>query len=158
MEQIKQWYAGLEDSEQRIVLIAAVFFSLVIVFFGIIKPLNDKVSGLQQTADIRRSTVAQWQLELPKIMASSGQASGDSSQALSSVVTSSTRRFNLRVSRVQEKGDNEIQVWFDNVAFNDFIRWVAALNQQYQVKVSSVNIRTRDRDGLSSIDIKIEKG
>ncbi len=91
-------------------------------------------------------------------MASRGGASAaSSSQKLSSIVTSSTRRFNLRVSRVQEKGDTEIQVWFDNVPFNDFARWVADLNNRYQVSVASVNIRSKDRNGISSIDVKLSK-
>jgi len=90
-------------------------------------------------------------------MGSGAQTRGGSHQPLSAIVTSSTRDFNLRVSRVQEKGSDEFQVWFDNVAFNDFIRWITVLNNRYQVSVVSVNVRSKDRDGLSGIDVKLHK-
>ena len=157
MEQIKEWYNGLEENEQKIVVFAGVFFSVVILFFGLIKPVNDKVSKLGMSVKTKQETIAQWRKDLPKIMSSRGQVSSSGSQKLSSVVTSSTRRFNLRVSRVQEKGVNEIQVWFDNVPFNDFARWVADLNNRYKVSVASVNVRSKDRNGISSIDVKLTK-
>ena len=158
MEQIKAWYNGLEENEQKIVLFAVVFFSVVLIFFGLIKPINDQVNSLELSVTSKQSMVAQWRKDLPKIMASRGGASAaSSSQKLSSIVTSSTRRFNLRVSRVLEKGDTEIQVWFDNVPINDFARWVADLNNRYQVSVASVNIRSKDRNGISSIDVKLSK-
>ena len=159
MQQIKEWYAGLDDNDQKVVLIAAIFFSLVILMFGILKPLNDSASKLEQQVDSRQKSVDKWKAAMPTLLANKGQASGaGNSMALSSVITTSTRKFNLRVSRVQEKNAEEIQVWFDNIPFNDFIRWTAEVQNRYKVKVASVNIRSKDRDGLSSIDVKIKKG
>ncbi|TQV85497.1 type II secretion system protein GspM [Aliikangiella coralliicola] len=159
MEQLKQWFEGLENNEQKIVLAAAAFVSLMLLIFVVLKPLNDKVSSLERQVESRESSVAKWKQAMPKILATRGQASGNrSNQALSSVVTSSTRRFNLKVARVQEKGSDEMQVWFDNIVFNDFVRWSAELQNRYQVKIASVNIRSKDRDGLSSIDVKIRRG
>lgn len=159
MEQIKEWYEGLEQSEQRIVMVAATFFSLVILFFGILKPLNSAVSDMSSKVTSRQSSVDFWKQSMPTVLANRGRANASSSaMALSSVVTTTTRRFNLRVSRVQEKNPTEIQVWFDNVPFNDFLRWIAEIENKHQVSVASVNIRSKDRDGLSSIDIKLQKG
>lgn len=159
MENIKIWYQGLEESEQKIVIFAAIFFATVIFIFGILKPLNDKVKQVELSVKGKQSMVLEWQQAMPKLLAARGGSSASSGgQSLSSVVTASTKRFNLRVSRVQEKGSEEIQVWFDNVAFNDFARWVSDLNGRYKVTVSSVNIRSKDKDGLSSIDVKLQKG
>ena len=61
---------------------------------------------------------------MPALLANRGQVrGGNNSMPLNSIITNSTRKFNLRVSRVQEKNSDEIQVWFDNVPFNDFLRW-----------------------------------
>jgi len=159
MEQLKEWFNGLEDNEQRIVIIGGVVLSLVILIFGLIKPLNDSVNSLRQQVDSRQKSVANWKASMPVLIANRGATNtATNSRALSNVITSTTRRFNLNVSRVQEKGQNEMQVWFDNVPFNDFIRWVAELENKHQVTVDSVNIRSKERDGLSSIDIKIIRG
>jgi general secretion pathway protein M len=159
MQQIKEWYASLDSNDQRVVMIAVVFFSLVILVFGILKPLSNSVTKLEQQVESRQKSVNKWQQAMPILLANKGQnKNASSTMPLSNVITTSTRKFNLRVSRVNEKNSNETQVWFDNIAFNDFIRWAAEVQNRYQVKVTSVNIRSKDRDGLSSIDVKIEKG
>ncbi len=159
MQAIKDWYQNLSEQDQKVVFFAALFFGLVILFFGLIKPMNDKVKQLNNSISSKQSTIENWKVDLPKIIASRGGSSANAgNQNMSRIVTSSTRQFNLRVSRVQEKGANEIQVWFDNVPFNDFASWVAELNNRHQVSVASVNVRSKDRDGLSSIDVKLVKG
>ncbi len=157
MEQIKQWYSSLEQNEQKIVIIAGVFFALIILFFVLIKPLNDSVSNLEIQVESRESSVETWKQAMPQLLAAGGQVKGSNNQALSTVVTSTTRRFNLRVSRVKENGLSEMQVWFDNVPFNDFVRWASELETKYQITIASVNIRSKDRDGLTSMDIKIQR-
>ncbi|MGX5175099.1 type II secretion system protein GspM [Aliikangiella sp. IMCC44653] len=158
MQQVKEWYDGLEQNEQRIVLIASAFFALIILFFGVINPLNSSVNNLERQVKARKASVAKWQQAMPQLVSSGGQVTaGSSNQALSSIITSTTRRFNLRVSRVKENGANETQIWFDNIPFNDFIRWTAELEKTYQIKVLSANIRSKDRNGLSSMDVKIQK-
>jgi general secretion pathway protein M len=159
MQQIKEWYASLESNDQKVVMIAGIFFSLVIIIFGILKPLNDSVTTLEQQVESRQKSVDKWKSAMPALLANRGQVrGGNNSMPLNSIITNSTRKFNLRVSRVQEKNSDEIQVWFDNVPFNDFLRWTADVQNSYQLKIDSVNIRSKDRDGLSSIDVKIKKG
>lgn len=159
MEQLKQWYEGLDNNEQRIVMLAAVFFGVLILFFGLLKPINDSLNSLQTQVNSREKSVALWKKSMPQIIANRGNTNTSSaSLSLSNLVTSSTRKYQLRVSRVQEKGATEIQVWFDNVPFNEFIKWVAELENSHSISIESVNIRTKDRDGLSSIDVKIQRG
>lgn len=159
MEQIKEWYNGLPENEQRIVMIAAAFFALVILFFGILKPINDSVDRLEGQVSSRQNVVAEFKKNMPVLVANRGSArqSANNNRSLSNLVTSTTRRFQLNVSRVQEKGAAEMQVWFDNVSFNNFLRWTAELENKHKIKVESVNIRSKERNGLSSIDIKLVK-
>ena len=130
----------------------------MILILGILKPLNDSVSELQIQVESRQRSVDSWKEAMPLLVANRGQVGGQSNaMPLSTVITSTAKRFNMSVSRVQEKSNDEIQVWFDNIAFNDFLRWTALIQSAHQSKVASVNIRSKDRDGLSSIDVKIIK-
>lgn len=159
MQQIKQWYAELEESEQKIVLFGSILLAIIIFYFGLLNPLHSSVEQLQSQVKSRQNSVDRWKQAMPKILANRGQTSNaGGNQALNFIVTSTTKKYNMRVSRVQEKGNDEIQVWFDNIPFNDFIQWVSDINNKYGVTVASVNIRSKERNGLSSIDIKIIKG
>lgn len=156
MDQIKQWYSELESSEQRIVMILGILFILVILIFGLLMPINQTVDSLQTKVSSSQNSVDQWKQSIPILRANRGRAS--SNQSLNSVVTSSTRQFNLNVSRVQEKGEDEMQVWLDNVVFNDCLNWISQLEKRYKVKVASINIRNKDRNGLINLDVKLQKG
>lgn len=159
MQQIKDWYAAQDANDQRLVLFAAVFFAGLLLVFGLLKPLSDAVSEREMQLEARQRSVDSWREAMPKILASRGNGNqAGSNQALNTIVTSTSRQFSLNVSRLQEKGSNEIQVWFDNVEFNSFLRWVAELQQSYGASVESVNIRSaKERVGLVSIDVKINK-
>lgn len=156
MQQIKDWFYGLDDNEQKIVIGFSVVIGFVILFFGIIFPINNQVSLLQKQVESREKSVANWTEKLPLVLANRNNPSATTSKVpLTNVITSTSSRFRLRVSRVQEKSESEIQVWLDNVNFNDFIKWVDELESNNRINVSSANIRNKDRNGLSSIDIKL---
>jgi type II secretory pathway component PulM len=76
---------------------------------------------------------------------------------LTSIINSTTKKFNLAVSRRDSKSPNEMQVWFDNVSFDSFLRWVAEVESKHNVSVASVNIRSRENDGITSINVKLLK-
>ncbi|MDH5434035.1 MAG: type II secretion system protein M [Gammaproteobacteria bacterium] len=159
MEAIKQWYHELTESDQKVVLFAILFFSLVIVFFTTIYPLIQSVDKAKNEIDGLNRSLDEWQKSLPLILANKGNVSGTNSKfVLSNVITASTREFQLTVSRVQEKSQDEIQVWFDNVEFNQFVLWLTKVQKQYSISVATVNVRSKQRDGVVSIDLKLIKG
>jgi general secretion pathway protein M len=159
MDALKDWFEQLDESEKKTVSIAAIALVIVIILFGIILPLNKKVASLENQVAGKQKLLNEWKKSIPTILANRGNSSSsNSTRSINSIVTSSTRKFNLSISRVQEKSDNEMQVWLDNVSFNDFIRWTEELQSRYQLQVASVNIRGKDRNGLSSIDIKLRRG
>ena len=106
-QQVKEWYTALDSNEQRMVLIASAFFSLVILVFGLLKPLSSSVSQLENQVDSRQQSVDKWKQAMPILLANKGQAQGQSNgMPLSSVITSTAKKFNMNVSRVQEKNNN----------------------------------------------------
>ncbi len=159
MDELKNWFEQLEDNEKKIVAIASIAMLILIIIFAILVPLNNSIDSLKIQVDSRKKSIETWQESLPIILANQGSsASYSNEQSINTIITKTTQQFNLSVSRVQEKSTNEMQVWLDNVPFNDFIRWTNEIQNRYQLKVASVNIRGKDRNGLSSIDIKLKRG
>lgn len=157
MEQIKQWYSELQENEQKIVIAIGFVFILVIFIFGLIMPINQSVNQLESKVNKEQRVINTWQESIPKIRANRNQAGGSSNQSLNSIITSSTRVFDLKVSRVQEKGDDQMQVWLDNVPFDNSLRWISMLEKRYKVKVSSINLRNKERNGLVNLDVRLQK-
>ena len=158
MEQITNWYSGLDQRDQKITLAAGGFVLLFLLYLLIVAPINSAVEQLQREVAASESTVARIKQQVPIVLASKRSGGGNvSGLPLTSVVNSTTTKYNLPVSRRDSKSPNEMQVWFDNVSFDAFLQWVAEINKQHGVTVTSVNVRGQDRNGITSINVKLLK-
>lgn len=157
MDGIKEWYQSLSEQDQKITLIGGVIVLLILLYLLVIDPINQAALKAHNDVLAKTKTVEWMKQGVSKIRSSSGKSSAASNQQLAALVNSTTRKYNLPVSRRDSKSPNEMQVWFDNVSFNDFLRWTSEIGQRYGVKVATVNVRTRDRDGLASINVKLVK-
>ena len=158
MDAIKNWFSELSEQDQKITLLAAAVVSLILIFLLIINPLNESVNKLEvEVASKIKSD--QWmseQVSKVKSSGSSGNMTG-TTLPLTSIINTTTKKFDLPVSRRDSKSPNEMQVWFDNVNFDSFLRWVAEVESKYGVSVATVNVRSRERNGITSINVKLLK-
>ncbi len=157
MEAIKNWFNDLSEQDQKITLIAGALVGLVLIYLLIINPLNESVNKLEVEVESRQKSDL-WMSQQVSIIKSSGGGNVSSgTQPLTSILNNTTKKFSLAVSRRDSKNPNEMQVWFDNVSFDNFLRWVAEIESKHGVSVATVNIRSRERNGLTSINVKLLK-
>ena len=158
MEQIKEWFESLDDKDQKITIVAGIAISLFLLYFVLIEPVNESASKLSSEVAAKQKTVDWMKKQLPIILSNKGGTGANkSSLALSTLVNNSTRKYALPVSRRDSKSPNEIQIWFDNVSFDSFLNWAAEVKSKYGVTITSVNVRSRERDGITSINVKLLK-
>jgi len=158
MDSIKNWFNELSEQDQKITLIAGGLVSIILVYLLIISPLNEGVNKLEieVASRIKSDLWMSQQVSIIKSNSSIGSAVSGS-LPLTSIINSTTKKFDLAVSRRDSKSPNEMQVWFDNVSFDSFLRWVAEVESKHNVSVASVNIRSRENDGITSINVKLLK-
>jgi len=158
MEQITEWYNSLDERDQKITLIALVGLVMFLIYFVLLSPLNGSVDDLKTKVLSQQKTV-DWMKQQITLIRGSDSASGQSQSSLplASIVNSTTSAHSLPVSRRDSKSPNEMQVWFDNIPFNSFLRWAAEIKSKHGVKILTANIRSRERDGITSISVKLLK-
>jgi len=158
MEELKAWFVELDDRDQNITVGGAIIFFIFLLYFFLISPVQESVNTLETKLEAKQKIVDKMKKQVYIIRKNKGQGrSNTSSLPLSSVVNSTTNKYNLPVSRRDSKSPEEMQVWFDNVSFDSFLSWVAELKSKYGVTVTSVNVRGPDRDGITSINVKLLK-
>ena len=137
---MKDWFASLDDREQKFVLTAAVFLAFAILYLAIWMPLD---KGHRQAV----AGVGIWQSSIEKLKPLKGSLSGNTATQISPsnlqqplvVVVDSTlriRRLNPALQRSQPAGDN-IRVEFENIAFDELVMWLGDLASQYALQVQS---------------------
>lgn len=158
MEQVKEWYKSLDERDQKITLVASVGFVVFLIYFVLLEPLSGSVADLKKKVTSQQKTVDWMKQQITLIRGS--QNAGSQSQRglpLASVVNSTAQSYALPVSRRDSKSPNEMQVWFDNIPFNSFLQWASEIKSKHGVKILTVNIRSRERDGVTSISVKLLK-
>ncbi len=158
MDPIKDWFNELSEQDQKITLIAGVVVSAVLIYLLIVNPLNESVNKLEiEVASKIKSD--QWMSQQVSIIKTTGSSSrlAGSTLPLTSIINNTTRKFDLAVSRRDSKSPNEMQVWFDNINFDNFVRWVAEVESKHGVSVATVNIRSRENNGITSVNVKLLK-
>lgn len=157
MQQIKAWFSGLDENEQKITLGFGIVIAVLLVYLMVIEPINNSASKLKTQVFKAQQDVDWMKQQIPLFRANRGAGSRASSLALTSVVNSTTQKYSLPVSRRDSKSANEMQVWFDNVAFDSFLNWVSEIKNRHGVTVTSVNVRSQDQAGITSINVKLLK-
>ncbi|MCF6193208.1 MAG: type II secretion system protein M [Kangiellaceae bacterium] len=158
MEPIKEWFSSLDEKDQKITIAAGIGLVIFVVYFLLLEPLNESVDDLEKRVASQQKTVNWMKQQIPIIRGTTGVGNGNQSQLpLASVVNNTTNIYSLPVSRRDSKSPNEMQIWFDNVSFNSFLQWSSEISTKHGVTIVSVNIRSRDRNGIASINVKLLK-
>ncbi len=148
IEPSMQKWLSLSSRERALTLIMIVSLLVGGVYWGIIAPLQQRTESVNQ-----RLTLESQQLDWVKakadeivlLQASSGRPSSVN-RPLNQVVSSSVRRFNIDLLRVQPRGQS-LQVSIKPVAFNNLIQWLDFLQTQYGVSVEFVDINATTTEG-----------
>lgn len=145
MENFKVWFKGLTERERKLVLVASIVAIVGIFYFAIWSPLNAAIIK-QQLAIANDQKLLTWVDEQANRATVLRQSSGlqSFSGSLTQVVNQTTRSANIPVSRMQPQGE-ELVVYIDQVAFNEYLQWLAALEKRGIIIVQS---------DLSEVDVK----
>jgi general secretion pathway protein M len=127
MENLKTWFKGLSEREQKMVLAASVVAVVGIFYFAIYNPLTTAIED-QKNAVASDKELLVWVQEQSSRAQVLRQSASQTryTGSLTQVVNQTTRSANIPVARMQPQGD-ELIVFIDQVAFNDYIQWLSTL-------------------------------
>lgn len=159
LKPLQVWWSKISQREQRLVIICAVFVVLGALYWGLIQPVSERA----ETAKLRIQSEKQllsWVKDqadtIGQLRSQNGQVV--SGQPLNQAVSSSARRYNVELVRVQPRGE-QLQVWIAPMPFNQFLQWITALQENHGILVSFLDIDKGDREGLIEVKrLQFSKG
>lgn len=124
-------YRALEQRDRMALTGLAIFMAGLFLFYGVWSPANSFFES--RKAEMNR------ELSLVRYMkASEAQARASktantptvSGQALLTQVSRTAQQLSINPNRLQPEGSDGVSVWFDDVVFNDLIRWLELQTRQ----------------------------
>jgi len=141
-------YQSKTESEQKLILILGVCFSL----FILISVYSSVANGLSETSKklIQQQELNIWaeqQIALIKRSGKTSSASGSTS-SMAQVINTTARRNGITLARLQPQTADLVKVGLEDMNFNQLTKWLADLRNQHGIYVSNLDLSKTDETGI----------
>jgi len=159
--QIKQYWSGLQQREQLVLLLGVVVVAGIIFYATIWRPWHIAINAMEAKLPKLRTDLIWMQQQSEQLKASEGsltvsKAKG-ADQSLLSVIEQTAKRAKVSSAiqqMVPNRDNNEVRVVLDGVNFNQWVRWIDELFKQYGVNIKQVTAE-RDEDKPNTAEIRL---
>ena len=137
---LRSGFGNLEPNERTALVALGIFMLMLLCYFTLTSAMSfysnrleernryvALVARMESTIDTARQNLG-------------GTASTLSGQQILNQGSRTTRQFDIKPTRLQPEGSDGVSVWFDDVAFNDLMRWLDSQSRSgISVKQMSVD-------------------
>ncbi|MBE8167384.1 MAG: type II secretion system protein M [Shewanella sp.] len=150
-DNLLSWWNGLAYREQQLVAVCSVFLIIGVFYWGIWSPISNAEQDAQMQLVQSQKTLSYVKQSANKIIAAkqAGKAS-TSKGSLGSMVNTAASRYGIVISRMQPQG-NKIQIWTDDVPFNDLLAYLNELVQTNGLSLDTFDVTETDVPGLVKV-------
>ena len=161
---MKDWWEGLQSRERYMVLIATVLVFLTTVYLTIWSPIVSSLDTKQNNIETKLKTVA-WMSEkkqevenLKRINPNLFNRTSDN-RSLLAIVDTGAKKMGIRssITRIEPKGDDSVQVWIENIAFDYLIALLGELERKNNIEVVNASLNRSDQAGKVTGKISLNR-
>ncbi len=154
---MKDWWETLQLRERYMVFAAAVLVSLAILYFAIWSPITSSRDNKQTRVEAKRETVT-WMMQkkqevehLKRINPNMFNRTNDN-RSLLAVVDTGAKQMGIRpaITRIEPKGEDSVQLWLENIAFDYLIVLLGELERRNNIEVANAAFNRSEQIGKVS--------
>ncbi|MFT5112700.1 MAG: general secretion pathway protein M [Parasphingorhabdus sp.] len=156
---MNSFWSGLNPRERRIISWGLFITVGIVVYLFFLEPRYQRLNMLRAQVPSQGADLA-WmrqQIEIHKATLNKRSANQVAEQMpLLTIVEKTATQSGLRasISRMQPAENNQVRVWFDDIYFDHWLRWIEILKQKkIQISAATVN-KTKDQ----KVNIRVTLG
>jgi general secretion pathway protein M len=154
MNKLRTWYAGLQAREQRMVTFGTVIVAVLVLFVGILLPLQSAVSSAVKRNETKREDLAWMRVNAPEIRAAGGQLGADTGEAPVVLVDRVGREAGLGSAlRGTQPNGTGVRVQLEAAPFDTLVTWLATLDERYGLAIESITVDRTPQPGMVNASI-----
>lgn len=149
----KLWarYEAAGARDQRMLKVLGVFLVVVIVLLLVVLPLHRFNTGAMADYRAQQDTLA-WMQSNRAAIGGSVQKVRSTNDSLLTVANQGARNNGLSIKRYEPNGD-ALNLWLEQVPFNQVVKWLDALQRDYGVIAAELTVSKRDEAGV--VDVRV---
>ncbi|WP_429080016.1 GspM family type II secretion system protein ExeM [Aeromonas bivalvium] len=155
MARFELWWRGLSAREQRLVAVGGSVLLVGLFYWLVWQPLGNRIEERERQVKSQQQTLI-WLKEKGEQVLAAQAGSGrnmDLGGTLDGVVNRTAFNHKIKIARLQPQGQ-ELQVWIDQVAFDDLLMWLVELTDKYGVRVQVIEVA---REQLPAGMVKVRR-
>jgi general secretion pathway protein M len=152
---LRSWYAGLQEREQRFVIIGAVGVAALVLVGGLLLPLQSAVSRAVERREARTSELAWMQANAPLLQSAGDSLPADTGEAPVVLVDRVGHESGIAAAfrGTQPSGTTGVRVQLEAAPFDTMIAWLATLEQRYGLAIESITIDRAAKPGAVNASV-----
>jgi type II secretory pathway component PulM len=144
----------LQEREKRIVGIGALLVAVLIVFGGIILPLDSAVSNAVKNKNQRTADLEWMRINAPEVQAGSAGLRTDTNEAPMVLVDRIGREAGLGAAmRGTQPSGTGVRVQLEAASFDTMVTWLANLDEHYGLAIESITVDRAARPGVVNANV-----
>ncbi|HHC72819.1 MAG TPA: type II secretion system protein M [Thiotrichales bacterium] len=150
---MREWFLSREPRERVILVVAAILTLGVLLHMVIVEPLTEASRRAVRLEESRQATLVWLKSalrELDSLRGRQSTAPAAGGQSLLSLVDRTARQAGLRdrLKKVEPRGSQQAQLWFEEVPFDRLVSWLGELHGRHGYRVVSITIDRQEGEGL----------
>ena len=163
LEDIQNWYHGLQQRERRLVLAAAALIMLTLFYIIVWEPIHNGVDDQAQQYRTQLD-ILDWMRDAA-VEVSALKATGaarrqtNSSQPVTLLVEQSANTAGLKpyINKLESTSDKGARVTIEAASFDQLLLWLNTLQTQYGITVSSANLDRDEKPGAVNARMTLDR-
>ncbi|MFT5635979.1 MAG: general secretion pathway protein M [Cognaticolwellia sp.] len=144
---MKVWWQQLNIREQRLVMVMSGVISIFILYSLIWQPLNENIAKQKLKIEHQQALLTWVEENTKRYQEAKRNGRASSGASLSSIVNRTSRANNITITRMQPQGD-DLQVWIDEISFNQLLTWLEKLASRDGLQVKNIDLSLADQQGV----------
>jgi len=141
------WWQQLNLREKKLVLAMGSLVVIFILYSFIWQPLNDNIAKTEKKLARQQQLLSWVQENTQRFQQAKSNGTKQANGSLSSIVNRTASSNKINITRMQPQGDN-IQVWIDEIAFNQLLQWLEQLSTREGLRVTNIDLSDVEQAGV----------
>lgn len=144
---MKTWWQQLNLREQRLVIVMSALISIFILYSVIWQPMSESIVKSKAKIDRQQALLTWVQESTQRYQQEKRNGGRNTGESLSSIVNRTSRIDKITITRMQPQGD-DLQVWIDEISFNQLLSWLERLSVRDGLQVKSIDLSKAEQQGV----------
>ena len=160
---MKNWFYSKEAHERQIIIVLGVLVSLSLIYLLIWAPVSDSYQQNSSKVKAQRELLSWMKKNSAEIIRLRSSAKGSTRKATGPLLSTIDRTIKsaglgVAMKRLEPKGGNRVQIWFEQAGFDALINWVGSVATTYGINIESINIERQEQAGKVNARLILIKG